>query len=277
MDFHIHRSGNQNRYSGVFLPGSGGYGLWANVTWSSFRDKWQEWSGKNLRLVDIHVHRVGGQTRYSGVFLPGSGGHGLWANTTWSSFTSKWREWSGQGLRLVDLNLHRIGNSIRYSGVFLPGTDSHYLWANVTFQGLRGKWEELAEQGLRLIDFEIANPGDGAADVADFTLANADDEYQQEDLEEFGGIFGQEIPDHISDKQLLLEEGGGGLGDEKSGASGEPEGSSDIEGNGGAYFPRSTAEPTESEEGLGGAFFDVATDDHSTEEKESYGGGSSSE
>jgi hypothetical protein len=273
VDFHIHRSGAQNRYSGVFLPGSGGYGLWANVTWSSFRDKWREWSSQNLRLVDIHVHHFGGQTRYSGVFLPGSGGHGLWANTTWSSFTSKWREWSGQGLQLVDLNLHHFGNSIRYSGVFLPGTDSHYLWANVTFEGLRAKWEELAEQGLRLIDFEIANPEDGASAVADFSPENADDEYQREDLEEFGGIYDQEIPDDTSHKQSLLKEGGGGLCDEKSGAAGEPEGPSDMEGNGAAYFPSPMTKPTESEEGLGGgAFFDVARDNQHAEETEGYGG-----
>jgi hypothetical protein len=256
----------------VFLPGSGGHGLWANTSWNSFRNKWQEWNSQNLRLVDIHVHRVGGQTRYSGVFLPGNGGHALWANTTWSSFSSKWRELSGQGLRLVDLNLHRNGNSTRYSGVFLPGTDSHYLWANVTFEGLRAKWEELAQQGLRLIDLEINNPGDGAADIADFTLANADQENQQEDLEEFGGIFGQEISGDTFDKQLLPKEGGGGLGDEQSSVNSDPESPPNIEKSGGAYFPNSASEPLENEEGLGGAVFDVAKEDQPTEETEVYGG-----
>jgi hypothetical protein len=54
VDMNLHRQSNgQNRYSGVFLPGTGGYHLWANVTWESFRAKWQELAGQGLRLVDF--------------------------------------------------------------------------------------------------------------------------------------------------------------------------------------------------------------------------------
>jgi hypothetical protein len=36
-----------NSYSGVWRAGSGPYYLWANVTWDSFRAKWQELSAKH--------------------------------------------------------------------------------------------------------------------------------------------------------------------------------------------------------------------------------------
>ena len=50
--------------------------MWANVDWTSFRNKWQEWSGQGLRLVDIDVSRAGSDTRYSGVFLAARAGTG---------------------------------------------------------------------------------------------------------------------------------------------------------------------------------------------------------
>ena len=74
-----------NGYSGVWGSGTGADALWVNATWDSFRQKWEEWSGQGLRLVDIHVRRVGNENRYSGVYLPGSGGYGLWANVNWTT------------------------------------------------------------------------------------------------------------------------------------------------------------------------------------------------
>ena len=91
--------------TGVFLPGSGGHGLWANANWGSFVAKWQEWSGQGLRLADLNSHRVGNETRYTAAFLPGNDGHALWANVTWQSFAAKWQELAGQGLRLVDFEI----------------------------------------------------------------------------------------------------------------------------------------------------------------------------
>jgi hypothetical protein len=139
----------------------------------------------------------------------------------------------------------------------------------VTFESLRAKWEELAEQGLRLIDFEIANPGDGVADVADLTLANVENEYQQAEVEEFGGIFGRETSNDIS-----VEEGGGGLGEEHGGTRGGPESPSNVEvhGGGGAYFAGSSVERIESEGESGGALFDVATGELSSEKQKDFGG-----
>ncbi len=269
VDLHIHRSGNQNRYSGVFLPGSGSHGLWVNSSWSNFKNKWQTWNNQGLRLVDIHVHRIGGQNRYSGVFLRGSGGHGLWVNATWTSFTSKWQEWSRQGLRLVDISQHRVGNSVRYTGAFLPGTDSYYLWANTTFESFRAKWEELAEQGLRLIDFEILNPAVGAADVADATLENSADGYEDEAFPEFGGVFGSETGEDTTTRPPD-EDSGGGLGPE-TGSSEVQEGSLEMAENGAAYFPNSSADGHEQEEGLGEAFFENDRESQIPEEAENCG------
>lgn len=207
----MHRHGNENRYSGAFLPGSGGWGLWVNATWDSFRAKWQEWSGQGMRLVDLHVHKVNGSTRYSGVFAAGTGSHGLWANVTWDSFVSKWREWNNQGMRLVDLAIHRDNGQNRYSGVFRQGTGAHYLWANVTWEGFRAKWEELAERGLRLVDYDFPAP-------------------------EVGGIFSSDDRGFEDGEALLdlgLEQDGfGGMFDDP-GEAGKPKGPTDSEGLGG--------------------------------------------
>jgi hypothetical protein len=146
-------------YAGVWRSGTGRYALWVNVEWSSFRDKWQEWSNQGLRLHDIHVQQHGGRTLYSGVFLPGSGAYGLWANVEWESFRDKWQEWSNQGLRLVDLHVHRAGNQNRYSGVFLPGTGAYALWSNVEWESFRDKWQEWSNQGLRLVDLHVHRVG----------------------------------------------------------------------------------------------------------------------
>ena len=105
VNLHVHRIGEQTRYSGVFLPGTGGHGLWANSTWSSFVAKWQEWSAQGLRLVDLNMHQVGDSIHYSGVFLPGNDGHYLWANVTFESLRAKWQELAEQGLRLVDFEM----------------------------------------------------------------------------------------------------------------------------------------------------------------------------
>jgi hypothetical protein len=47
---HVRQVNGQDRYTGVFLAGAGGHGLWANATWDSFVAKWQEWAGQGLRL-----------------------------------------------------------------------------------------------------------------------------------------------------------------------------------------------------------------------------------
>ncbi|GJL62454.1 MAG: hypothetical protein NPIRA04_11080 [Nitrospirales bacterium] len=146
-------------YSGVWRAGTGPYGLWVNASWTSFRNKWQEWSRQGLRLHDIHVHRRGNRTLYSGVFLSGGGRYGLWANVGWSSFQNKWQEWSRQGLRLVDFHIHRSGNQNKYSGVFLPGSGGYGLWANVSWNSFRNKWQEWNRQGLRLVDIHVHRVG----------------------------------------------------------------------------------------------------------------------
>ncbi len=101
-------------YSGVWLPGSGSYYLWANASWSSFKAKWEELAQKGLRLVDLEVHPSGNSNRYSGVWLPGSGSYYLWVNTNWHSFKAKWEELAQKGLRLVDIELN---NSIFTSSI----------------------------------------------------------------------------------------------------------------------------------------------------------------
>ena len=102
VDINVSRVGNQDRYSGVWLPGTGGYGLWANASWESFVDKWKTWAGQGLRLVDIAVHQSGSGNRYSGAFLPGNDWYYLWANVPWESFRARWQQLANQGMRLVD-------------------------------------------------------------------------------------------------------------------------------------------------------------------------------
>jgi hypothetical protein len=146
-------------YHGVWRSGSGGYGLWVNANWDSFRAKWQEWAGRGLRLVDIEIRQVGNEARYSGVWLPGTGGYALWVNASWDSFRAKWAEWAGQGLRLVDLHIRQSGNQTLYSGVWLPGTGGYGLWVNASWDSFRAKWAEWAGQGLRLVDVQMHQVG----------------------------------------------------------------------------------------------------------------------
>ena len=50
-------------HHGVWRSGTGGYGLWVNANWDSFKAKWTEWAGQGLRLVDIEVRQVGATRR----------------------------------------------------------------------------------------------------------------------------------------------------------------------------------------------------------------------
>jgi hypothetical protein len=148
-----------NSYSGVWRAGSGPYYLWANVTWDSFRAKWEELSAQNMRLADLEVHVTDGQLRYTGAWRAGTGGHYLWVNADWNGFRDKWQELGGQGLRLSACKAKLVGGQMRYFGVWAPGNDGYYLWANVTWDSFRAKWEEVSAQGLRLVDLstEVVN------------------------------------------------------------------------------------------------------------------------
>jgi hypothetical protein len=54
VDLNMHRTaGGDTRYSGAFLPGNDAHALWANVTFESFRAKWEELAGQGMRLVDF--------------------------------------------------------------------------------------------------------------------------------------------------------------------------------------------------------------------------------
>jgi subtilisin family serine protease len=150
------------RYSGVFRQGSGGYALWVGATWSNFVEKWQELSGKGLRLIDLNIVGSGAQARYSGVFREGSGGYALWVGATWSNFVEKWQELSGKGLRLIDLEIVGSGSQARYSGVFIEGSGGYALWAGATWSSFVAKWQELSGKGLRLIDLNIVGSGSQA-------------------------------------------------------------------------------------------------------------------
>ncbi|MBL7793809.1 MAG: M12 family metallopeptidase [Saprospiraceae bacterium] len=145
----------QRGYSGVWRQGTGSYGLWINANWTSFRNKWVEWSNQGLRLHDIYVRRSGSKTIFSGVYLPGSGAHGLWANVSWESFRNKWEELSNGGLRLVNLHIHRSNNQNRYSGVFLPGSGGYGLWVNASWSSFKNKWQEWSANGLRLVSLHV--------------------------------------------------------------------------------------------------------------------------
>ncbi len=142
-------------HTGVWKQANGRYGLWVNASWSSFRNKWQQWAAQGLRLTDLNVHHRFGSTRYSGVWMPGSGGYGLWANASWSSFHAKWQEWSRRGLRLVDMNVHHVNGQNRYSGVWLPGRGGYGLWVNASWSSFVAKWREWSRRGLRLVDINV--------------------------------------------------------------------------------------------------------------------------
>jgi len=160
IDIDITRIGFQDRFSGVFVEGSGGHGLWANATWSSFVQKWQQWSQQGLRLVDFEINQIfPGVNRYTGVFRQGGGGYGLWVNATWPSFVQKWQQWSQQGLRLIDIEISQIAGQLRYSGVFRQGTGGYGLWVNASWTSFAQKWQQWSQQGLRLIDLKIHQVG----------------------------------------------------------------------------------------------------------------------
>jgi hypothetical protein len=145
----------EQRYSGVFVPGSGNYGLWVDASWPNFVDKWNQWASQGLRLVDLKITTVNGQQRFSGVWQQGSGGYGLWVNADWTSFVNKWKEWSDQGLRLVDIEITNVNGQLRYSGVYQQGTGAYGLWVNTDWTSFVNKWKEWGQKGLRLVDLKI--------------------------------------------------------------------------------------------------------------------------
>ena len=150
-----------NSYTGVWRADSHRHYLWANVSWSSFRSKWQENSQRSLRLVDMNVHLVGNSVRYTGVWEHGTGAHYLWVNASWNSFRQKWRELARQQLRLTVLKVLTINGQRRYFGVWRPGNDSYYLWVGAAWNQFRAKWLEQSARNMRLVDVEVYSTGGG--------------------------------------------------------------------------------------------------------------------
>lgn len=146
-------------YSGVWRFGKGGYYLWVNASWKSFKNKWKDLAKKNLRLVDVEITGQGKKRRYSGVWRAGKGGYYLWVNASWKSFKKKWKELGKKNLRLVDLEVQRPGLKRRYTGVWLPGKDRYALWVNASWSSFKKKWKQLAKKNLRLVDLEITGSG----------------------------------------------------------------------------------------------------------------------
>ena len=141
-------------YSGVWQSGSDAYYLWVNANWESFRAKWQELNGQNLRLVDVETNTVDGQRRWNGVWRSGSDAHYLWVNASWESFRTKWQELSQQNLRLTVLKTYTEGGNQQWAGVWRAGSDGYYLWVNASWDNFRAKWLELSQQNQRLVDLE---------------------------------------------------------------------------------------------------------------------------
>ncbi len=146
-------------HTGVWRTKPGGYALWVNSSWPSFTQKWQEWAGQGLRLVDVNVRQSGNETRYSGTWLPGTGGYGLWADANLASFTEKWQQWAAQGLRLVDMHVRRVGGQNRYTGVWSAGAGGYGLWMDASWASFQQKWQQWSAQGLRLVDVNVTSVG----------------------------------------------------------------------------------------------------------------------
>lgn len=146
-------------YAGVWRQGSDPYYLWGGVDWNSFNSKWQELSGKGLRLIDLKVYTGNGATKFSGVWRGGNDAHYLWVGVDWNNFNAKWQELSAKNLRLVDLEIYQEGGKTKYAGVWRAGSDAHYLWAGVDWNNFNAKWQELAGQGLRLTNIQVYKEG----------------------------------------------------------------------------------------------------------------------
>ncbi len=145
--------------------------------WDNFNTKWQELSGKGLRLVDFETWLDGGGVRrYAGVWRTGTDAHYLWVGVDWPNFEAKWKELTAAGLRLTVLRTWTDGAIVRYAGVWRAGTDAHYLWAGVDWANCNAKWKELSAQNLRLVSFDTCLVG-GNRVYSGAWRAGSDDHY----------------------------------------------------------------------------------------------------
>ena len=103
---HLIAASKGARYLGVFRAGTDAHALWAGDDWDGFKAKWEELSGKGLRLIDLETYVVGNTRRYTGVFRAGTDAHALWVGDDWDGFKAKWEELSGKGLRLIDMKVY---------------------------------------------------------------------------------------------------------------------------------------------------------------------------
>lgn len=147
----------QDAFAGVWRAGNDPYALWAS-DWNSFKNKWEELSGKNLRLVDVQTHGQGNQRQFIGVYRAGNDGHYLWAGADWNSFKAKWEELSNQNFRLTVIRTYVDNGERKYLGVWRAGNDAHYLWS-ADWNGFKAKWDELSGKNYRLVDLETYMDG----------------------------------------------------------------------------------------------------------------------
>jgi hypothetical protein len=142
--------GGVRRYAGVWRAGIDAHYLWVGVDWNSFQAKWNQLSGRNLRLTVLRTWTEGNAVRYAGVWRAGTDAHFLWAGVDWNAFEAKWEELGKQGLRLISFDTCVSNGKRLFSGAWRAGSDAHYLWVGVDWDNFRAKWQELSDQGLRL-------------------------------------------------------------------------------------------------------------------------------
>lgn len=165
-------------YHAVYRRGRGRSGVWLG-SWSSFQQKWREYSESGLRLQRVSVHSVdtgeptfgdSSEPKFFGVFGAGNDGHALFVGD-WSAFEANWRSASESGLRLVDVATYRHNGKDIFVGVFRAGTTGHAMIATgraAFFQ----QWEAYSTAGLRLVAVDTFGTGPHRKFIGAFLAGN---------------------------------------------------------------------------------------------------------
>jgi hypothetical protein len=130
--------GGKRLYTGLWLPGTDGYYLWAGVEWGSFTQKWEELAKQHLRLIDVHTYMEGGKRLYTGVWREGTDGYYLWAGGDFENFTSKWAENGAANLRLVGIDLYDDACAANCTNTVLMPDDPATTWRDGYDYGITG-------------------------------------------------------------------------------------------------------------------------------------------
>jgi hypothetical protein len=144
------------RFDGVFVPGSGGYGLNAGMTLAQLKSQQLTNAQNGMELSDVDALQTPGGVVYIGVWRAGTRQQKIYDGTV-SGFWPWSATYTDQGYQPTIVESYYDGNDVhRYTVVMTktPGTSGWYAAVGIEYGAFTREWRKYKGMGWRLSQLE---------------------------------------------------------------------------------------------------------------------------